>query len=75
MSIIGMELGHADDLLFKRTNSKQGAGSVGLFTHGAIDRTSYYSHAVVLAFAPFLWPDLYTLTPASADATEGEETR
>lgn len=58
----GMELGHADDLLFRRENSKQGLGSVGLFTGGAIDRTKYYEHAATLAFAPFNWPELYPLT-------------
>lgn len=55
----GMELGHADDIVFGRTNSKQGNGAVGLLTQGVIDRAAYYEHAVVLAMIPFLWPDLY----------------
>jgi inosine/xanthosine triphosphatase len=54
----GMELGHADDAVFGRSNSKQADGSVGLLTGGAIDRTRYYSHAVTLAFVPFLNPAL-----------------
>lgn len=54
----GMELGHADDQVFGRSNSKQADGSVGLLTHGAIDRTAYYTHAVVLALVPFLHPNL-----------------
>ncbi|HEY1684593.1 MAG TPA: inosine/xanthosine triphosphatase [Tepidisphaeraceae bacterium] len=45
----GMELGHADDQVYQRSNSKQKAGAVGLLTAGAIDRTEYYAHAVVLA--------------------------
>ncbi|KAK1637489.1 inosine triphosphate pyrophosphatase-like protein [Colletotrichum phormii] len=49
----GMELGHADDLIFGQTNSKQSKGSVGMLTDGVIDRTSYYHHAVILALIPF----------------------
>jgi inosine/xanthosine triphosphatase len=54
----GMELGHADDVVFGRSNSKQRDGSVGLLTGGVIDRTLYYEHAVVLALIPFLNPQL-----------------
>lgn len=54
----GMELGHADDAVFGRSNSKQEDGSVGLLTGGVIDRTLYYEHAVVLALIPFLNPQL-----------------
>ncbi len=49
----GMELGHADDAVFGRSNSKQQNGSVGLLTDDAIDRIEYYAHAVVLALIPF----------------------
>jgi len=55
----GMELGTADDIIFKRSNSKQQNGSVGLLTKGAIDRTAYYEHAVTLAFVPFITNELY----------------
>ncbi|MFC3416241.1 inosine/xanthosine triphosphatase [Algoriphagus hitonicola] len=55
----GMELGHADDQFFDRENSKQGGGSVGILTHGALDRRSYYSQAVLLALIPFLNKNLY----------------
>lgn len=55
----GMELGHADDIVFGASNSKQGLGAVGFLTRGAIDRAAYYEHAVVLAFVSFLWPDMY----------------
>ncbi len=59
----GMELGLADDAVFGRNNSKQQDGAVGLLTNGAIDRTSYYSHAVTLALIPFVqtqlaWPQV-----------------
>lgn len=53
----GMELGHADDAVFGRSNSKQEDGSVGLLTGGVIDRKAYYEHAVVLALIPFRQPD------------------
>jgi len=55
----GMELGDADDVVFKRTNSKQEDGTVGILTNGAIDRTEYYVHALILALIPILQPDLY----------------
>jgi inosine/xanthosine triphosphatase len=45
----GMELGHADDQVYQRSNSKQKSGAVGLLTDNVIDRTEYYAHAVVLA--------------------------
>ena len=49
----GMELGHADDLVFGRSNSKQGNGSVGLLTGDVIGREAYYVQAVILALIPF----------------------
>jgi inosine/xanthosine triphosphatase len=54
----GVELGEADDRVFKRSNSKQGNGAVGILTRDVIDRTVYYEHAVVLALVPFKNPDL-----------------
>ncbi len=61
----GMELGHADDAVFSRTNSKQEDGSVGLLTGGAIDRKAYYEHAVVLALIPFRHAELHFPTDLS----------
>lgn len=58
----GMELGHADDFLFNRQNSKQDNGSVGLLTGDRITRMDLYEHAVVLAMIPFLNPTLYPST-------------
>lgn len=49
----GVELGHADDQVFGRANSKQQNGSVGLLTDDVIDRTAYYAPAVILALIPF----------------------
>ncbi|KAJ6443472.1 NTPase [Purpureocillium lavendulum] len=54
----GMELGHADDLIHGRTNSKQHSGSVGILTDDAVDRAGYYTQAVVLALIPFKNPKL-----------------
>ncbi|MCL4145736.1 UNVERIFIED_CONTAM: hypothetical protein GTU68_029304 [Idotea baltica] len=55
----GMELGHADDLVFKRDNSKQKNGAVGILTNDLIDRVGYYEPAVILALIPFLNQTLY----------------
>lgn len=49
----GVELGHADDQVFGRSNSKQQNGAVGLLTDDLIDRAAYYEHAVILALIPF----------------------
>jgi inosine/xanthosine triphosphatase len=49
----GMELGHADDKVFGRSNSKQQNGAIGLLTNDAVDRTSYYIQAVIMALVPF----------------------
>jgi len=55
----GLELGHADDKIFKRKDSKTKNGSVGILTKNLIDRTEYYRHAIVLALIPFMNSDLY----------------
>jgi inosine/xanthosine triphosphatase len=49
----GKELGDADDIVFKRSNSKQMNGSIGLLTDDVMDRTEYYVHALILALIPF----------------------
>ncbi len=56
----GMELGHADDVVFKKNNSKQQNGAIGLLTNDAITRKSLYLPAVQMAFIPFLNPELYS---------------
>lgn len=55
----GKELGEADDIIFGDNNSKQKNGAVGLLTHNIIDRTKYYTDAVILALIPFKNPKLY----------------
>jgi inosine/xanthosine triphosphatase len=55
----GKELGEADDIVFKRNNSKQENGAVGILTGDVIDRTKYYTEAVVLALIPFKNVSLY----------------
>jgi inosine/xanthosine triphosphatase len=56
----GKELGDADDIVFKRQNSKQGNGAIGILTNDLIDRTIFYEHAVILALAPFITPQYFT---------------
>jgi|GEM_PF-142537 len=55
----GLELGYADDKIFKRKDSKRKNGSVGILTKNIIDRTEYYRHALILALIPFLNKELY----------------
>ena len=54
----GMELGHADDRVFGRDNSKQANGAIGILTDDAVDREAYYVHAVIMALVPFKNPAL-----------------
>lgn len=55
----GMELGHADDVVFQRSNSKQGDGAIGILTNNLLDRAGLYGQAVLLALVPFLNPEMY----------------
>ncbi len=55
----GVELGHADDIVFGRSNSKQQDGAIGILTDGVVDRAAYYAHAVMLALVPFKKRELY----------------
>ncbi len=55
----GKELGEADDIVFGRNNSKQENGAVGILTDDVVDRTKYYTQAVVLALIPFKNEQLY----------------
>lgn len=50
----GVELGVADDIVFKRKNSKKKDGAVGILTKGQITRATYYEEAVVLSLIPFI---------------------
>jgi len=55
----GMELGEADDIVFNKKNSKQSGGAIGILTDNAIDRTGYYTEAIMFALIPFKNPALY----------------
>jgi inosine/xanthosine triphosphatase len=55
----GYELGEADDVVFKKENTKQSTGAVGLLTKDVVTRTSYYEQALVLALIPFVNEWLY----------------
>lgn len=55
----GYELGDADDMVFKRSNSKQKNGAVGILSKNLINRTDYYVHAIILALIPFTNSKLY----------------
>ncbi|MFA6995413.1 MAG: inosine/xanthosine triphosphatase [Patescibacteria group bacterium] len=55
----GKELGEADDLVFKRQNSKQQNGAVGILTGDVLNRAGFYAEAVVLSLIPFKNVDLY----------------
>ena len=55
----GKELGEADDIVFKRENSKQENGAIGILTGNVIDRAAYYTGAVIVALIPFKNKELY----------------
>ncbi len=55
----GKELGEADDIVFKKNNSKQSNGGTGLLTNDIITRKDFYEQAVILALIPFKNEDLY----------------
>ena len=55
----GMELGVADDIFFKKHDSKQGDGYVGIMTNNAISRVEGFKHGVICALARFIKFDLF----------------
>lgn len=55
----GMELGHANDEVFHRNNSKHKEGAIGTLTNGLIDRQLLYEHAAIMALSPLRHPDLF----------------
>lgn len=55
----GVELGHADDRIFGRENSKHSNGACGILTHDVITRTVYYEQAVIFALVPMLQQKLF----------------
>lgn len=55
----GMEMTAAFDYFFDTTDFNSSGGSIGHLTGGTISRATYYEQAVIMAFVPFLWGDLY----------------
>lgn len=55
----GLELGEADDRVFKQINSKQNSGSIGILTNNVIDRENFLLDAVIFALIPFLNHEIY----------------
>lgn len=50
----GLELGDANDAVFKTLNSKQRGGAFGLLTNGLFTRESVYREALVVALVPLV---------------------
>lgn len=55
----GMELGHANDQVFGKTNSKQATGMIGLLTNDILTREGVFRDAVISALTRFLHPELF----------------
>ncbi len=55
----GIELGHVNDIIFKKTNSKHGNGHFGHMTNDVIIRQSGYCDGVISALATFIHPELF----------------
>jgi inosine/xanthosine triphosphatase len=55
----GIELGSANDKVFKAENSKQKGGHFSLMTDGLITRKDGYLDAVIFALSRFLHPELW----------------
>ncbi len=55
----GVEMGHANDIVFKKSNSKHANGHFGLMTNDAITRTRAYEDAVFCALGRFLHPEVF----------------
>lgn len=58
----GYELGEANDMIFKKHNSKQKSGAVGLLTQDKLTRTELYKQAVQLALIPIINREMYHST-------------
>jgi len=55
----GLEMGEANDLVFKVEGSKQRGGLIGHLSKGKLDRTGLNEQGVVCALLPFLNKELY----------------
>ncbi len=59
----GMELGAANDVVFGKSNSKQGAGLIGLLTNDLLTREGVFRDAVISALSVFNHQDLFQRWP------------
>lgn len=57
--LAGKELGHANDQVFGKSNSKQGTGLIGLLTNDLLTREGVFRDAVISALARYLHPHLF----------------
>lgn len=57
--LCGTELGHANDIIFKQTNSKHASGHFGIMTNNAVTRTNAYRDGVLSALGRFLHPEVF----------------
>ena len=55
----GLELGDANDRVFREHNSKHAGGAIGSLTRGLISRQQLYEHAMTMALIPFAQPGLF----------------
>jgi len=55
----GLEMGEAADRIFNDNNIKQKGGAVGALSNNLVTRTDLYVQAAILAFLPWLRPELY----------------
>jgi len=55
----GMELGHVNDKIFGKENSKQGTGHFGLMTDNHITREHGYRDGMIMALVRFIKPEVF----------------
>jgi len=55
----GKEFGEMGEIVFANANLKQEGGAISIMTGDIINRTTYYTEAVVLALIPFKNETLY----------------
>ena len=66
-------LGECFTIVMDKGSHENGCRSVGLLTHGLIDRTLYYEHALILALAPFMHPKHYEAGDVEGRLDEPED--
>ena len=56
----GVELGHATDRVFGRTNTKHNGGAIGVLSDNVVDRTMLYEHAGIMALVAIKNSELFS---------------